>query len=162
VCSAPLTLSVRCWGPRQWKPLTNVLLTSSASAALNYLRRGIINRDRASSQIPGARGQHPIGSFVLTNIFFTETTTYRDRGQKQSPPKGPAIDVFFNFSGGCCRSYRQHLPRGPPSTSSSTSVVVTVGATGNTSQGRLSSSSSSTSVVPAVGSTDGTSQWAHH
>jgi hypothetical protein len=25
-----------------------------------------------------------------------------------TPPRGPAIDVFFNFSGGCCRRYQQH------------------------------------------------------
>jgi hypothetical protein len=29
-----------------------------------------------------------------------------------APPWGPAIDVFFNFGGGCCWSYWQHLPGG--------------------------------------------------
>jgi hypothetical protein len=28
-----------------------------------------------------------------------------------TPLKGPVIDVFFNFGGGCCRSYRHH-PQG--------------------------------------------------
>jgi hypothetical protein len=28
-----------------------------------------------------------------------------------APPRGAAIDILFNFSGGCCRSYRHH-PQG--------------------------------------------------
>jgi hypothetical protein len=28
-----------------------------------------------------------------------------------APPRGPAIDVFLNFSGGCCWTFRQH-PQG--------------------------------------------------
>jgi hypothetical protein len=111
VCSATLTLSVSCWGPRQWAPLTNALFTSPASAALNYPRPVIMNGDRGSSQIPGALCQHPMGSFVTTNIFFTETTAYHDRGQGQ------------------------HLLGGQPSMSSSTSVVAATGATASTSQG---------------------------
>jgi hypothetical protein len=47
-----------------------------------------------------------------------------------SPPRGPAIDVF-NFGGGQCGTYRQHLPGGPPSTSS-TSVVAAVGTVAST------------------------------
>jgi hypothetical protein len=49
--------------------------------------------------------------------------------------QGPAIDVFFNIDGGCCRSYWQHLLGAPPSMSSSTSVVVAAGATDSTSRG---------------------------
>jgi hypothetical protein len=52
-----------------------------------------------------------------------------------APLRGPAIDVFFNFGGGCCRRYQQHLPGAPPSTSSSTSMVATAGGTDSTSQG---------------------------
>jgi hypothetical protein len=51
------------------------------------------------------------------------------QGFWQHLPGGPAIDVFFNFSGDCCRRYRQHLPGGPLSTSSSTSVVATANQT---------------------------------
>jgi hypothetical protein len=48
-------------------------------------------------------------------------------------PKGVAIDVF-NFGGGRCQTYRQHPVGAPPSTSS-TSVVATVGPTDSTPQG---------------------------
>jgi hypothetical protein len=182
VCSTPLTLSVSCWGPEQWAPLTNILFTSLASVALNYPRPVVMNGHRVSSQIPGALSQHPTGSFVNTYIFFAETTTCRDIGQGEhlsggppstssltsvvaavgatdgtsqgahhrhllqhrwwllselsaAPPRGAAIDVFFNFGSGYYRSCPQHLPKGPLSTSSSTSVVVAAEATGSTSQG---------------------------
>jgi hypothetical protein len=52
-----------------------------------------------------------------------------------APLRGPAIDVFFNFGGGCCRRYQEHLPGAPPSTSSSTSMVAAAGGTDSTSQG---------------------------
>jgi hypothetical protein len=42
------------------------------------------------------------------------------------PPRGGTIDVFFNIGGGRCWTRRQH-PKGPPSTSSSTSVMAAVG-----------------------------------
>jgi hypothetical protein len=32
-------------------------------------------------------------------------------GNTDSTPRGPAIDIFFNFGGGCCRTFRQH-PQG--------------------------------------------------
>jgi hypothetical protein len=70
VCSTPLMLSVRCWRPGQWVPLTNALFTSPTNAALNYPKLVIMNGDHGSSQIPGAQGQHPTGSFVTANIFF--------------------------------------------------------------------------------------------
>jgi hypothetical protein len=47
--------------------------------------------------------------------------------------RGPAIDVS-KFSGGHCRTYRQHPPGGLPSTSS-TSVVAIAGPTANTPHG---------------------------
>jgi hypothetical protein len=50
-----------------------------------------------------------------------------------TPLKGPAID-FFNFSGGCCRTCRQHPPWGLPSTSS-TSVVAAAEPAASTPQG---------------------------
>jgi hypothetical protein len=49
--------------------------------------------------------------------------------------RGVAIDVFFNFGGGCCQKYWQHPPGGLPSTSSSTSVVATAKNTDSTPQG---------------------------
>jgi hypothetical protein len=131
------------WGRGQWKPLTNTLFTSPTSAALNCPRPIIMSGACGSSQIPGALGQHPSGSLVSANIFFAEITTYRDRCQRArhqlllqlqwwplleiptapqggppstsssssvvataglwpAPPRGPAIDVFFNFDGGRC------------------------------------------------------------
>jgi hypothetical protein len=33
-------------------------------------------------------------------------------GNTDSTPKGPTIEVFFNFGGGCYQKYRQH-PQGP-------------------------------------------------
>jgi hypothetical protein len=50
-----------------------------------------------------------------------------------APPRGCAIDVS-NFGGDHCRTYRQHPPGGPPSTSLS-SVVATAGPAGSTPQG---------------------------
>jgi hypothetical protein len=52
-----------------------------------------------------------------------------------APLRGPAIDIFFNFSGGYCRSYQQHLPGSPPLTSSSILVVDATRATDTTPQG---------------------------
>jgi hypothetical protein len=52
-----------------------------------------------------------------------------------APLRGAAIDVFFNFGGGCCQKYWQHPPGGLPSTPSSTSVVATAENTDNTPQG---------------------------
>jgi hypothetical protein len=52
-----------------------------------------------------------------------------------APPREGAIDVFFNFDSDCYQSYRQHLPGAPPSTFSSTLVVVAAGATDNTPDG---------------------------
>jgi hypothetical protein len=52
-----------------------------------------------------------------------------------APPRGPAIDVVFNIGGGHYQTRRQRLPGGPPSMSSSTSVVDTVGPTGSTPRG---------------------------
>jgi hypothetical protein len=49
-----------------------------------------------------------------------------------APPRDPAIDVFYNFGGGRCRTRQQHPPGGPPSMSSTTSVVTAIGATGST------------------------------
>jgi hypothetical protein len=51
-------------------------------------------------------------------------------GLPTTPPRGAAIDVF-NFGGGRCRKYRQHLLGGPPSISS-TSMVVAARNTDNT------------------------------
>jgi hypothetical protein len=50
-----------------------------------------------------------------------------------APPRGPAIDVF-NFNSGRCQTCRQHPPRGPPSTSS-TSVVAAAGHAATTPRG---------------------------
>jgi hypothetical protein len=63
-------------------------------------------------QAAGALGQHPPGSLVTTNIFFTELTSCRHRWWPLSEiptatPRGPAIDVF-NIGGGRCRTYRQN------------------------------------------------------
>jgi hypothetical protein len=52
-----------------------------------------------------------------------------------APPKGAAIDVLINFSGGHYRNSRQHLPGGPPSMSSSTSMVANAGTPSSTSRG---------------------------
>jgi hypothetical protein len=54
----------------------------------------------------------------------------RCRGSRQHP-QGPAIDVFINFSGGRCWGSRQHPPGGPPSTSLSNMTVAAVGAHGS-------------------------------
>jgi hypothetical protein len=51
------------------------------------------------------------------------------------PPWGPAIDVVFKLGGGHCRTHRQRLLVGPPSMSTSTSVVDTAGPIGNAPQG---------------------------
>jgi hypothetical protein len=77
----------------------------------------------------------PTGHLLPPSIFFVETTTYCDKGKGRQPPRGPAVDVFFNFGGGCCRSYRQHPLGAPPSMSSSTSVVAATEATGSTPKG---------------------------
>jgi hypothetical protein len=50
-----------------------------------------------------------------------------------APRRGPAIDVS-NFGGGRYRTYRQHPPGGPPSTSS-TSMVAAARHAGSTPQG---------------------------
>jgi hypothetical protein len=71
-------------------------------------------------------------------------------------PRGAAIDVFFNFGGGCYRTYRQYPPGGLPSMSSSTTVVVAVGHTGSTPSGGQPSTSSSTTVVAAADHTGST------
>jgi hypothetical protein len=52
-----------------------------------------------------------------------------------APLKRPAIDVFFNFGDGHCWTRWQHPTWGPPSMSSSTSVVVAPGHVGSTLQG---------------------------
>jgi hypothetical protein len=72
-----------------------------------------------------------------------------------TPLRGSAIDVFFKFRGGCCRRYQQHLPRGPPSTSSLTSVVAATGDIGSTPKAPPSMSSLA-SVVAADGDTSNT------
>jgi hypothetical protein len=100
----------------------------------------------------------PTWSFVTANIFFAETTTYRIRGQGQhpqgprhrrllqlcwrllseilaAPPKGLAIEIFFNLGGGCYRRYQQHPEGAPSSMSSSTSVMAATGDTNNTARG---------------------------
>jgi hypothetical protein len=51
-----------------------------------------------------------------------------------APLKRSAIDVFFNFGGGHCWTRWQHPTWGPPSMSSSTSVVATPGHAGSTLQ----------------------------
>jgi hypothetical protein len=50
-------------------------------------------------------------------------------GPTDSAPRGPAIDVVCNLSGGRYWSHRQRPPGGPPSTSSSTLMVDAVGPT---------------------------------
>jgi hypothetical protein len=50
-------------------------------------------------------------------------------------PRRLAIDVFFKLSGGHCRTHRQCPLGGPPSTSSSTSVVAVAGPTSSAPQG---------------------------
>jgi hypothetical protein len=87
-----------------------------------------------------------------------------------APPSGPAIDVS-NFSGGCCRTYRQHprgaaidvsnfgggrcqiLPPAPPGGPPSTSSTLVVAGVGPCRQHPLGGPSltSSTSVVSATG-----------
>jgi hypothetical protein len=92
---------------------------------------------------------------------------------------------MFNFGGGCCWRYRQHLAGGSPLMSPSTSVVAAAGDTSNTSQGAhhrrlfqlrwwlwpeipvapprgLPSMFASTSVVATAGDTVSTSQGAFH
>jgi hypothetical protein len=49
--------------------------------------------------------------------------------------RGPTIDVFFKFSGERYRIHRQRPLGGPPSTSSSTSVVEAARPTGSIAQG---------------------------
>jgi hypothetical protein len=65
----------------------------------------------------------------------SSTSMVAAAGDTGSTPRGAAIDVFFNFGGGCCQKYRQHPSGGPPSTSSPASVVPAAGDTGSTSQG---------------------------
>jgi hypothetical protein len=51
------------------------------------------------------------------------------------PPRGPAIDIFFNLSGGRCRTRQQCPPGVPSSMPPSNSVVDAAGPTGSTPQG---------------------------
>jgi hypothetical protein len=50
-------------------------------------------------------------------------------------PRGPTIDAIFKLGGGRCRTRQQRTPGGPPSTSSSNSVVDAVGPTDSAPQG---------------------------
>jgi hypothetical protein len=52
-----------------------------------------------------------------------------------TPTKGLTIDIYSNFGGGSCRTRRQHPQWGPPSTSSSTSVVAAAGPARSTPKG---------------------------
>jgi hypothetical protein len=132
-------------------PLTNALFTSPTGVALNYPRSVIMSgpvdnykyRELWAST-PGARHRYLL---QLRWWLLPEIPT--------TPLRGSAIDVFFNFGGGCCRRYQQHLPRGPPSTSSSTSVVGAAEDTGSTPRAPPSMSSLA-SVVAADGDTDNT------
>jgi hypothetical protein len=54
---------------------------------------------------------------------------------QQRPPRGATIDVVFKLGGGRCRTRWQYPLGGLPSTTSSTSVVDTVGPTGSAPQG---------------------------
>jgi hypothetical protein len=49
-------------------------------------------------------------------IDDVSTSVVAAAGHAGSTPRGPAIDVF-NFDSGRCRTYDQHPPGGPPSTS---------------------------------------------
>jgi hypothetical protein len=105
--------------------------------------------------------------------------------EHRASPRGPAIDIFSNFGGGYYRRYRQHLPRGQPSTSFPTLVVAAARDTDNIPRGlainiffnfgggccqrywqRLPrgqpSTSSLTSVMAAVEDTGSTHQGARH
>jgi hypothetical protein len=56
-------------------------------------------------------------------------------GTAGSAPQGPAIDVIFNIGGGRCWTHQQCLRGGPPSTSSSTSMVNAARPVGSAPQG---------------------------
>jgi hypothetical protein len=49
-------------------------------------------------------------------------------------PKGPDMDIFFNFGGDRCRTHRQHPPRGPTLTTCNKWQLL-LDSSANTSQG---------------------------
>jgi hypothetical protein len=69
------------------------------------------------------------------NVTSSSTTVVAAVRNTDSTPRGPAIDVFFKFGGGCWQKYREHPLGGPPSMCSSTSVVAAARNTDSTPQG---------------------------
>jgi hypothetical protein len=56
-------------------------------------------------------------------------------GAPGSTPKGPAVDVFIDYDGGCCRSSRLHPQGAHRRTSSLATMVAAAGALGSTPRG---------------------------
>jgi hypothetical protein len=128
-------LWVRCWGPRQWAPLTNALLTSPASAALNYPRYIIMNGDRASSQIPGARASTPQCQLLPPTSFLQKPLHIAMEDKSRHLP-GAHHQCLLQLRWWLLPELPTTPPKGGAIDVSSTSVVATTGATGSTSQGR--------------------------
>jgi hypothetical protein len=120
----------------QQHPLGGPTSTSSTTSVVAAARSG------------GSTPRGPPSISPLTSVVAAVRPT-------GSTPWGPAIDVFYNFDGGRCWTRRQHpqgdyhrcplqlhwwplpdlpvaLPRGPLSTSFTTSVVDAAGPTGST------------------------------
>jgi hypothetical protein len=87
--------------------------------------------------------------------MFSTTLVVATTGSVDSPPNGPAIDVFYNFGGGRYRTHRQHPLGAPPSMFATTLVVATTKSTSSTPRGPPSTSPL-TLVVAAAGPTGST------
>jgi hypothetical protein len=75
---------------------------------------------------------------------------------RQQHPQGTTIDVFFNFGGGRRRTHRQRPPGGMPLTSSSTFMVATTAPASSTPQGARHRCLLQTTLVAAAGPTGST------
>jgi hypothetical protein len=78
----------------QWWPLPEIPTAPPRGPAIDifYIVGGRCQKYR----------QHPICGLPSAS----STSVVATAGNTNSTPRGPVIDVVFNFDGGCCRKYR--------------------------------------------------------
>jgi hypothetical protein len=111
-----------CW----WWTLPDPPATPSRGPAFDVVFNLSGGHCQTHRQRPPPRGRH---QHLLQPRWWTLSDP------PAAPPRGLAINVIFNHGGGRCRTCRQRPPGGPPSTSSSTSVVDAAGPVDSAPQG---------------------------
>jgi hypothetical protein len=108
-----------------------LLITNARCTGLIPHRANVLFADITKKSTMKGEDRHPQGAAVGIIVSIDHLHQLRWwplLGFPTPSPRGPTIDIFVNFGGGRCRGSRHRLLGGPPSTSSSTSVVAVAGA----------------------------------